>query len=216
MDFFRPYIRTQHVENATRARIHYFSKFEWVSLISFIYLTCQSLCTISAILMHYLILSRITFCLSFSITRSIHGCRRLPASGTVVSVTRPRIIKNHHLCRIFCATSKILQFFGTRDRISMRYPRRKQIFNNFSAPLANFLQFLGFRPLILPFRPSSWPFQFFEAIISMCKSDDNYFGRYLGSFRPVKEPWQKKAGKNVAGRKRPVKQEKLQRAENGR
>jgi hypothetical protein len=26
-------------------------------------------------------------------------------------------------------------------------------------------------------------------------TDDNYFGRYLGSFRPVKEPWQKKAGK---------------------
>ena len=35
--------------------MHYLSKFERVSLISFIYLTCQSLCTISAILMHYLI-----------------------------------------------------------------------------------------------------------------------------------------------------------------
>ncbi len=27
-------------------------------------------------------------------------------------------------------------------------------------------------------------------------SDDNYFGRYQGNFRPVKDPWQKKAGKS--------------------
>jgi hypothetical protein len=40
--------------------------------------------------------------------------------------------------------------------------------------------------------------------VSQAGEDDNYFGRYLGSFRPVKEPWQKKAGKarkNCKGQK---------------
>ena len=55
VDLSRPHFRTQHAQNVSRARMHYFSKFERVSLISFIYLTCQSLCTISAILLHYLI-----------------------------------------------------------------------------------------------------------------------------------------------------------------
>jgi hypothetical protein len=43
-------------------------------------------------------------------------------------------------------------------------------------------------------------------LIHIAEKDDYYFGRYLGSFRSVKEPRHKKAGKTTTDRKGPVKQ----------
>ena len=39
-------------------------------------------------------------------------------------------------------------------------------------------------------------------LIGLGTADKILFGRYVGSFRPVREPWQKKAGINGTGRKR--------------
>jgi hypothetical protein len=47
-----------------------------------------------------------------------------------------------------CHRQKVLQYFSVRDEISIGYQHRKQIFNDFTAPQANFFAILGFGLLI--------------------------------------------------------------------
>jgi hypothetical protein len=89
---------------------------------------------------------------------------------------------NHHLCKFFqrfffkiltifpCQRQNFLQFFGSKDRISMYFQRSRQVFNYFSAPQANIFVIFRFKPFG-----------------SHCLVNFQPFGPHLGQFNISKQ-----------------------------